>query len=55
MLAPVVLLDDKHNGETVKVMQIVQDEYAESVLGTIQAFRRTCLYEKCPYSMHALS
>lgn len=51
MLAPAVLIDDRGQDDVLRVMQVVQDEYAVSVLGTAEAFKGTCLElcGKCPF------
>lgn len=55
-LAPAVLLDDTHNGEITRIMQIIQDEYAVSLLGEVNAFKSTCLElcGNCPFRYPAL-
>jgi len=55
-LAPAVLVDDTHTSEIVRVMQIIQDEYAVFVLGAVNAFKSTCLElcGNCPFRYPAL-
>lgn len=56
-VAPAVLIDSSQNGELVSVMEIVQDEYAVSLLGQVEAFKGTCLEicGRCPFKIPALS
>jgi hypothetical protein len=53
---PAVLVNDSHDGNIQRVMEVIQDEYAEQVLGIIPAFKGACLEicGKCPYRFPAL-
>lgn len=56
-LAPAVLIDPWQNGEISRVMEIIQDEYAVSLLGQVDAFKGTCLElcGRCPFRSPALA